>query len=284
MRSPETKLLLSIRASLWLQFLYVRLTHINPLPYLHFITTHSKFTLDFFSVSLLCCYLLVKYRHQKRRKYLQLHRDHVFSSKAEQAESGCHEKLDAVEWLHASRRRFVKVRFCPDGKIQVDCRKGERLRTIDTDPFQAMMVETTTDPTREPMALLRIPREYDLVLVFEDMALRAKFLKRLREFLKAESKDLVETLTTHEHLAEVAETKEKRKQRLEKFFKIAYGRVNNFFLTLQKEENPMVSIVIFLQKNCVCILLLGYRDQFKSYENVFSFLLHLWFQFEAYSR
>ena len=108
--------------------------------------------------------------------------------------------------------------------MHVENRKGHRLRTITIKSVSAMMVEITEDSTLDPLALLRIHKEPDLVLVFENPAVRKRFIEILTKFLETHGKELVITPTSHDHIFTTAETKEKRQQRLERFFKIAYAR------------------------------------------------------------
>ncbi|GAV07211.1 hypothetical protein RvY_17080-2 [Ramazzottius varieornatus] len=139
-------------------------------------------------------------------------------------EKGSWEKVLATEWLHRYQSRPVKLKFGSDGQIHVENRKGDRLRTIKTRSVNAMMLEVTEDASQEPLALLRIHKEHDLVLAFDNIASCSKFRNLLKHFLEAQDKDLVVSPTSHEHIYTTAETKEKRQSRLERFFKIAYAR------------------------------------------------------------
>lgn len=138
------------------------------------------------------------------------------------------EKIIATEWLHQYQQRPVKVKFSvgTDGRIHVESRKGDRLRSININAVSAMLLEITEDPTEEPMALLRIHKEHDLVLIFDAISHRTRFVDVLKMYLFAHGKELVITPTSHQHIFATAQTKEKRQRRLERFFKIAYTRVS----------------------------------------------------------
>lgn len=75
----------------------------------------------------------------------------------------------ATEWLHRHLSRPVKVKFAADGQVHVENRKGARLRTITIKSVSVMLLEITEDSTEDPLALLRIHKEHDLVLVFENL-------------------------------------------------------------------------------------------------------------------
>lgn len=206
-------------------------------------------------VSFLAAYLLLKYRGRKRRKYLKHKQDCVAAqyqqvippsspSTNEEEDAAVtrmrsmstftltspdnkSEKMIAVEWLHQYQQRPVKIKFGVglEGKVHVENRKGDRLRTITISTVSAMLLEITEDPVEEPMVLLRIHKEHDLVLIFATILHRHRFINVLTTYLASHGKELVITPTTHQQIFATAETKEKRQRRLERFFKIAYIRV-----------------------------------------------------------
>ncbi|XP_055335314.1 dual oxidase-like isoform X2 [Paramacrobiotus metropolitanus] len=206
-------------------------------------------------LSMLAGYLLVKYRGRTRRKYLKRQQDvsaaqllHTASetSSSTTATSSIsnpslfdhfQEKIVAVEWLHHFARRPVKVKFgslhllnshnvsaFPEGRIHVESRKGDRLRSVALSDMSALLMEVTENAAEEPMAMLHVHKEPDLVLIFESTDERRRFVNTVREYLKVCGKELVVTPTTAERIVATAETKEKRQRRLDHFFKIAYER------------------------------------------------------------
>lgn len=131
--------------------------------------------------------------------------------------------LDVKEWLHQNHKRFVKVKIGPDESVSTVNRKGEVLRRIDFKSAASVVVEVTEDNLKKPMILVRSPRDHDLVLQFESIGLRKKFLNKLETFLLGKKKTL-ETLPTYrDTMLANAETKEKRQKRLEHFFREAYA-------------------------------------------------------------
>jgi hypothetical protein len=230
----------------------------------------------------LAAYVLLKYRGRKRRKYIKHHQDQLYMhSQLEDVRNGnihsdqmtnsqdkVSEKVLATEWLHRHQSRPVKVKFAPDGQVHVENRKGDRLRTITIKSVSAMLLEVTEDSTQDPLALLRIHKEHDLVLVFENMVVRRRFITILTQFLQVQSKELVITPTTHEEIFTTAETKEKRQQRLERFFKIAYARVGLLsFLYFILSFFPISALIDFsIYKSLITLLsfkicYLYYKDQ-----------------------
>lgn len=84
------------------------------------------------------------------------------------------------------------------------------------------MVEVTQD-SQKPMILIRSPRDHDLVLQFDNIAARKKFLSKLEGFLLNLKKTLEIIHTYKDVMLANAETKEKRQKRLEHFFREAYA-------------------------------------------------------------
>ena len=127
------------------------------------------------------------------------------------------------EWLHQNHKRIVKVKFGPDEAIYTMNRKGEKIRVVHMRGVDSLVIEITTDTHTKPMLLIRVPRDHDLVLEFESVQSRSKFLAKLEGFLRS-IKKTVETITTFkEVMLTNAETKERRQKRLEHFFREAYA-------------------------------------------------------------
>ena len=86
-----------------------------------------------------------------------------------------------------------------------------------------MVVEVTQDTNKKPMVLIRVLKDHDLVLEFSYVAERKKFLAKLENFLTGQKKNLETVPCFRDHMLMNAETKEKRKLRLEHFFREAYA-------------------------------------------------------------
>lgn len=134
-----------------------------------------------------------------------------------------YDKLYVKEWLHQNHKRFVKVKIGPDESLSTVNRKGEVLRKVDFKSVAALVVEVSTDMAKKPMCLVRSPRDHDLVLQFDSVHSRKKFLTKLESFLVNRKKTLESIDTTRDTMLANAETKEKRQKRLEHFFREAYA-------------------------------------------------------------
>lgn len=126
------------------------------------------------------------------------------------------------EWLHQNHKRYVKVKIGPEEALSTISRKGETLRKIDFRNVNLLVVEVTQD-SQKPMILIRSPRDHDLVLQFDKMPTRKKFLSKLEVFLLNRKKTLEIIHTYRDVMLSNAETKEKRQKRLEHFFREAYA-------------------------------------------------------------
>jgi len=63
--------------------------------------------------------------------------------------------------------------------------------------------------------LLRIPRDYDLVLELDSLASRRKFIAKLEAFLASQKKHFTLTPIARDIMLAKAETKERRQKKLE---------------------------------------------------------------------
>lgn len=110
----------------------------------------------------------------------------------------------------------------PDESLSTVNRKGEVLRKKNFANVNSLLVEVTQD-SRKPMVLIRSPRDHDLVLQFKNNTDRKNFLAKLETFLINRRKTLEIVHTYREMMLSNAETKEKRQERLDQFFREAYA-------------------------------------------------------------
>ncbi|XP_022920959.2 dual oxidase [Onthophagus taurus] len=129
------------------------------------------------------------------------------------------------EWLHANHKRIVKIKFGPDACINVTGRKGEKLRSVDFKSCDHVSIEESVDMTgkRNPLVLIRVPKDHDLVLEFDNIGSRKKFIHKLEMFLASNKKNLNTKQVVRELLLAKAETRERRQKKLEHFFREAYA-------------------------------------------------------------
>ena len=127
------------------------------------------------------------------------------------------DKITVKEWLHHNHKRLVKLKFGPEEAIYTTNRKGEKLRAVQMRSVESLVIEITQDSNTKPMVLIRVPRDHDLVLEFETVQTRAKFINKLETFLRSISKTLKDVVVNK------AETNERRQKRLEHFFREGYA-------------------------------------------------------------
>jgi len=71
--------------------------------------------------------------------------------------------------------------------------------------------------------LIRVPKDHDLVLEFDSVGERRKFINKFEAFLNSHKKHLVTLQAPRDFLLAQAETRERRQKRLEHFFREAYA-------------------------------------------------------------
>ncbi|XP_058806177.1 dual oxidase isoform X1 [Phymastichus coffea] len=177
-------------------------------------------------IPILCAgagYGLVKLQNRKRRRLKVL-------QEALQKRNGDGkiyvDKMIVREWLHANHRRMIKVKFGPEPALYVVDRKGEMLRTFSFKDVNTVTIEESQEPESgqsKGLVLLRIPRDYDLVLELDSLGSRRKFISKLETFLSSHKKHYTRSQTNRDILLAKAETKERRQKKLEHFFREAYS-------------------------------------------------------------
>ena len=66
------------------------------------------------------------------------------------------DKMHVKEWLHQSAKRPVKVKFGPDKAFHLLNRKGGKLRSVNIEKIENLVVEVTQDNHKKPMILVRV--------------------------------------------------------------------------------------------------------------------------------
>jgi dual oxidase len=160
-------------------------------------------------------YGVVKLQNSKRRRLKARHEENNNGKSVD--------KMVVKEWLHLNHKRLVKVKFGPEEAFYTVNRKGEKLRKVNFKGVELLTVEVTQDARKKPMLLVRVPRDYDLVLEFDSNASRKRFLHKLETFLTSHKKHLEQIPTYREQMLSNAETRERREKRLEHFFREAYA-------------------------------------------------------------
>ena len=160
-------------------------------------------------------YGVVKLMNRRRRRYRM---------KQEENNNGkSTDKMFVTEWLHQNHKRNVKIKFGPDVAFVTLNRKGIKLRTARFKGTETVVVEVTEDSHKKPMCLVRVPNDHDVVLEFDNLSMRKRFLTKLEQFLNGHSKTMETVSTIKEQMLQNAETKERRQKRLEHFFREAYA-------------------------------------------------------------
>ncbi|XP_049777239.1 dual oxidase [Schistocerca cancellata] len=164
-----------------------------------------------------CGYGVIKLQNRRRRR---------LRMRQEELKQRCVDKMAVREWLHANHRRLVKVRFGPEAAMHTVDRKGEKLRTVCFKGYDALTVEESQacgSGGKRPLVLVRVPHDHDLVLEFDTLAARRKFVSKLEAFLGSHKVRLVTVPGQRDAMLANAETRERRQRRLEHFFREAYA-------------------------------------------------------------
>ncbi|NXX29411.1 DUOX2 oxidase, partial [Nicator chloris] len=135
------------------------------------------------------------------------------------------EAIHAMEW-HGPKtdNSPVYIQFQADKVLKVLDSKGSVLRSINLKAHQRVEVILSNNKGNKAL-LLKSPKEYDLVLLFNEEAERSTFVRKLGDYLKESRFDLHLSEMKEQSLMKRAVTQEQRKQILETFFRHLFAQV-----------------------------------------------------------
>ncbi|NXT47307.1 DUOX2 oxidase, partial [Pluvianellus socialis] len=134
-------------------------------------------------------------------------------------------EIHAMEW-HGPKTAssLVYIQFQADKMLKVLDGRGSVLRSISLEAHQRVEVTLSSNKGNKAL-LLKSPKEYDLVLLFNEEAERSSFIGKLRGYLEESGLDLQMSEMTEQSLMKRAVTQEQRKQILETFFRHLFAQV-----------------------------------------------------------
>ncbi|XP_035191640.1 dual oxidase 2-like [Oxyura jamaicensis] len=135
------------------------------------------------------------------------------------------EAVHAMEW-HGPKTDSspVYIQLQADKVLKVLDGRGSVLRSISLKAHGKVEVILSSNKGNKAL-LLKSPKEYDLVLLFNEEAARSNFMGKLREYLRKSCLDLLVSEMKEQSLLKRAVTQEQRKQILETFFRHLFAQV-----------------------------------------------------------
>ncbi|RXN26191.1 dual oxidase 1-like protein [Labeo rohita] len=133
-------------------------------------------------------------------------------------------EITAKEWLgHNAAPRQVSLAFNEKKGLQIFDENG-CLLSLHSLGSQDLNVLVSNDHQHRAL-LLKIPKEYDVVLFFEEAGQRSKFLSHLRSELEGRIQSLTVMETSEKEILRDAVTRTQREKIVETFFKHAFSKV-----------------------------------------------------------
>lgn len=134
-------------------------------------------------------------------------------------------EIIAKEWLgHNTALRQVALAFNEKTVLQTFDESGSLLSSHSLGNQDHLNVLISNDHQHRAL-LLKIPKEYDLVLFFEDVGQRSKFLDHLRSELEGRIQSLTVKESSEKEILRDAVTRSQREKIVETFFKHAFSKV-----------------------------------------------------------
>lgn len=190
----------------------------------YFIESEASYALTFLGLALfiLGCTLLLQLLAWKRKRMVAEERKKLHHKKTR---SGDQDVVLAREWLGKKQGfRPVGLRFDAAAKrIAVQQVGGSALRRIDTKNVPSVVIHVASAKNRHYF-LLRVPREYDLVLKFETKQELETFVAKLEEFLGSVGVGRERMEMEVDVLRSGAVTLEQRQKQLDKFFRVVFAQ------------------------------------------------------------
>ncbi|XP_070093396.1 dual oxidase 1 isoform X2 [Equus caballus] len=169
------------------------------------------------AVSLLSAWIVAKLRRRNFKKLQGQGRQSIMSEKLV-------EGVEALEWQGGKEPcQRVLVHLQP-GQIRVVDSRLSVLRTIQLRPPQQVNLILSSNRGRRAL-LLKIPKEYDLVLLFNLEEERQALVENLRAALKESGLSFQEWELREKELMRAAVTREQRSHLLETFFRHLFSQV-----------------------------------------------------------
>ncbi|KAI1729776.1 heme peroxidase domain-containing protein [Ditylenchus destructor] len=140
--------------------------------------------------------------------------------------------LPAIEWLNESFCRSVLVELdAQAAMLRILKRRGKgTLRRLDFSDAHMIRLTVTRKASRSvhgPFVVVSVPKNYDMVLRLQNEAHWLQFRNALGNCLAKHGKYIKEIEAENDVLLEAAETKDKRQEKLDHFFREAYSRAFN---------------------------------------------------------
>ncbi|EPY88513.1 dual oxidase 1 [Camelus ferus] len=169
------------------------------------------------AVSLLSAWIVAQLRRRNFKRLQGRNRQSVMSQKLMGG-------MKALEWQsHKEPCRPVLVHLQP-GQIHVVDGRLSVLRTVQLQPPQQVSLILSSNRRRRAL-LLKIPKEYDLVLLFNLEEERQVMVENLRGALKESGLSFQEWELREQELMRAAVTREQRSHLLETFFRHLFSQV-----------------------------------------------------------
>ncbi|XP_072529795.1 dual oxidase 1 [Salminus brasiliensis] len=169
-------------------------------------------------VSFLAASIVARVRAAKYRKFLKRLRG---PSKDKEPAHG----ITAYEWQgYTETPQAVSLVIDEKKRLQIYSENGSNMRCHNLGTQDRIEVLLSNDCQHRSL-LLKIPKEYDLVLFFDSDVQRSEFVGRLRSNLEEMTQCLTVTEMSEKELLKEAVTKEQRAQIVETFFRQAFAKV-----------------------------------------------------------
>ncbi|XP_052252760.1 dual oxidase 1-like isoform X3 [Dreissena polymorpha] len=171
---------------------------------------------------LLFVYILSKCKQWRHMRSVSDLQREIKETIGERQGGSCVCQHRGTEWQSAKETRLVVIRLKPDCSLELINLKGRPIRTINMLNIKHVQCFVSSNKRRN-VVMVRVPKEYDLVLQLTNESQRRVLLTSLEQTLVENAGSLVCHEMKEKHLYQKAFTQQKRNQLLERFFKTVFS-------------------------------------------------------------
>ncbi|KAM9496643.1 dual oxidase 1 [Clarias gariepinus] len=169
-------------------------------------------------VSFLVAYMVAQIRATKYKRFLK-------RTQGPTKDKPTAHGIRALEWQgYSDSPQYVSLEIDEKKRLQIYGENGSPVRTHNLGTQDLLEVFLSNDHHHRAL-LLKIPKEYDLVLFFENIVQRSEFMDQLQCDLIETTQHLIVTQMSEKELLKEAVSKKQRAQIVETFFRHAFAKI-----------------------------------------------------------
>lgn len=209
-----------------------------PQTYDYFTGSGASFVLTFLFlfIFVLACIATLVFMVKRRERKIAKQQEALKMKKRRQSDDNF---MYVSEWVNKKEGiRPIIVKFNPERKhLTTHLLTDQTLRSVDFSNVRMIELQVSTGGYLY-FALIRVAREYDMILRFDTEEERTKFIEKLENFLGATGIGRQRCEVTVQTMLKNAVTKADRQVELEKFFRVVFAQA----FSIEHDQNELLNL------------------------------------------